>query len=100
MGTGFYGLQAMLILLVFLALLREPRAEGATRISPAALGRVLGLDRAPEVKTIRRRLGELAGAGGAAARPMDPARPPPAAPPQPLTSSCTPRPTRGFFGKL
>src|SRR5271157_879723 len=33
---------------------------------PAALGRVLGLDRAPEVKTIRRKLGELAAAGKAA----------------------------------
>ena len=61
MRNGFYGLPAMLILLVFLALLREPRAEGATRVDPGALGRVLGLDRAPEVKTIRRKLGELAG---------------------------------------
>jgi hypothetical protein len=63
---GFYGLEVMLILLVFLALLREPRAEGATRVSPAALGRVLGLDRAPEVKTIRRKLAGLAAAGKAA----------------------------------
>ena len=36
----------MLVLLVFLALLREPRAEGATRVPPAALGLVPGLDRA------------------------------------------------------
>jgi hypothetical protein len=64
--NGFYGLEVMLAVLVFLALLREPRAEGATRVSPAALGRVLGLDRAPEVKTIRRKLGELAAAGKAA----------------------------------
>jgi hypothetical protein len=35
-------------------------------VPPAALGRVLGLDRAPEVKTIRRKLGELAAAGQAA----------------------------------
>src|SRR5262249_53899805 len=39
--------------------------EGATRVPPGALGRVLGLDRAPEVKTIRRKLGELAAAGNA-----------------------------------
>jgi hypothetical protein len=64
--NGFYGLEVMLVVLVFLALLREPRAEGATRVSPAALGRVLGLDRAPEVKTIRRKLAELAAAGKAA----------------------------------
>jgi hypothetical protein len=63
---GFYGLTATLLTLVFLALAGEPRAEGATRVPPAALGRVLGLDRAPEVKTIRRKLAELAAAGQAA----------------------------------
>jgi hypothetical protein len=60
---GFYGLAATLLTVVFLALAGEPRAEDATRIPPAALGRVLGLDRAPEVKTIRRKLAELAAAG-------------------------------------
>jgi transposase len=63
---GFYGMTATLLTLVFLALAGEPRAEGATRVPPAALGRVPGLDRAPEVKTIRRKLGELASAGKAA----------------------------------
>jgi len=63
---GYYGLDAVLVHLVFQALLREPRAEGATRIPPPAMGRVLGLDRAPEVKTIRRKIGELAAAGKAA----------------------------------
>ena len=63
---GFYGLAAALLTLAFLALAGEPRAEGATRVPPVALGRVLGLDRAPEVKTIRRKLGELAAAGKAA----------------------------------
>jgi transposase-like protein len=62
---GYYGLAATLLTLVFLALAGEPRAEGATRVPPAALGRVLGLDRAPEVKTIRRKLAELAAAGQA-----------------------------------
>src|SRR5665647_3186196 len=47
MSKGFYGLRATLLTGVFLALLREPRAEGATRIAPDDLGRVLGLDRAP-----------------------------------------------------
>ncbi|HUJ73942.1 MAG TPA: hypothetical protein VL359_03750, partial [bacterium] len=47
---GFFGLDATLLALVFLALAGAPRAEGATRIPPS----VLGLDRAPEVKTIRR----------------------------------------------
>src|SRR3954447_8439965 len=61
--AGFYGLRTTLLTGVFLALLREPRAEGATRVNPADLGRVLGLDRAPEVKTLRRKLAELAAAG-------------------------------------
>ena len=63
MRKGFYGLRATLLVGVFMALLREPRAEGATRLRPADLGRLLGLDRAPEVKTLRRKLAELAGHG-------------------------------------
>jgi transposase-like protein len=63
--NGFYGLTATLLTMVFLALSGEPRAEGATRVPPSALGRVLGLDRAPEVKTIRRKVREMAGAGKA-----------------------------------
>src|SRR5664280_2885977 len=59
--NGFYGLRSTVLMLLFLALLRDPRAEGATRIRPADLGRLLGLDRAPEVKTLRRKLTELAG---------------------------------------
>jgi lambda repressor-like predicted transcriptional regulator len=82
--NGYYGLAATLLTLVFLALAGEPRAEGATRIPPAALGRVLGLDRAPEVKTIRRKLGELAAAGKAADLIMALARRHAAARPQAL----------------
>jgi hypothetical protein len=63
--NGFYSLDTMLCESVFRALLGEARAEGAARIDPVALGRVLGLDRAPEVKTIRRKIGLLAGAGRA-----------------------------------
>ena len=81
---GYYGLAATLLTLVFLALAGEPRAEGATRVPPAALGRVLGLDRAPEVKTIRRKLGELAVAGKAADLIMALARRHAAARPQAL----------------
>ena len=62
---GFYSLDTMLCESVFRALLGVARAEGAARIDPAALGRVLGLDRAPEVKTIRRKIKSLAQAGKA-----------------------------------
>ena len=63
--NGFYSLDAMLCESVFRALLGQARAEGAARIDPPALGRVLGLDRAPEVKTIRRKIVLLAEAGKA-----------------------------------
>jgi hypothetical protein len=57
--NGFYGLGMIVLTMVFLAMLRDPRAEGLTRTSPVDLGRMLGLDRAPEVKTLRRKLDEL-----------------------------------------
>jgi prepilin-type processing-associated H-X9-DG protein len=63
--NGFYSLDTMLCESVFRALLGQARAEGAARIDPVALGRMLGLDRAPEVKTIRRKIGLLADAGKA-----------------------------------
>ena len=63
--NGFYSLDTMLCEGVFRALLGQARAEGAARVDPVALGRVLGLDRAPEVKTIRRKIGLLAEAGKA-----------------------------------
>ncbi|WP_157875223.1 putative transposase [Arthrobacter sp. PAMC 25486] len=63
--NGFYGLETVLIDSVLRALAGEARAEGSTRFDPEELGRVLGLDRAPEVKTIRRRIGQLAESGKA-----------------------------------
>jgi len=97
--NGFYGLEVMLVVLVFMALLREARAEGATRIPPDALGRVLGLDRAPEVKTIRRKLGELAAAGKAAQLQMTLARHHAAATPDALGFLYIDGHTRAYFGK-
>src|SRR6266851_2132492 len=97
--NGFYGLEMLLVTLVFLALLREPRAEGATRIPPAALGRVLGLDRAPEVKTIRRKLAELAAAGKAADLQLALARHHAAASPDTLGFLYIDGHTRAYFGK-
>ncbi len=62
---GFYGLETIMVDAVLRALAGESRAEGATRFDPQELGRVLGLDRAPEVKTIRRRISQLAETGKA-----------------------------------
>ncbi|WP_211878115.1 helix-turn-helix domain-containing protein [Pseudarthrobacter albicanus] len=63
--NGFYGLDTILTGAVFQALAGEPRAEGTTRIDPVSMGRVLGLDRAPEVKTLRRKTAALAATGKA-----------------------------------
>ncbi len=63
LGPAFYGLRTSLVTLLFLALWRIKRPEGLKEHSPQALGRVLGLDRAPEVKTLRRKLARLAATG-------------------------------------
>jgi len=57
---AFYGLRAMLLILAFMALLRIRTPEQLQGHPPGELGVLLGLDRAPEVKTVRRKLWELA----------------------------------------
>jgi hypothetical protein len=66
LGPSFYGLRTSLLTLLLMALWRIKRPEGLKEHSPQDLGRVLGLDRAPEVKTLRRKLARLAAAGRAA----------------------------------
>jgi hypothetical protein len=48
-------------MMVAMALLRIKRPEGLKEHVPGDLGRALGLDRAPEVKTLRRKLRKIAG---------------------------------------
>jgi transposase len=66
LGPAFYGLRTSLLTLLLRALWRIKRPEGLKEYLPQDLGRVLGLDRAPEVKTLRRKLARLAAAGRAA----------------------------------
>jgi transposase len=66
LGPAFYGLRTSVLTLLFMALWRIKRPEGLKEHSPQDLGRVLGLDRAPEVKTLRRKLASLAAVGRAA----------------------------------
>jgi transposase len=66
LGPAFYGLRTTLLTLLLMALLRVKRPEGLKERSPRQLGRVLGLDRAPEVKTLRQKLARLAAQGHAA----------------------------------
>jgi transposase len=65
LGPAFYGLRTSLLTLLLMALWRIKRPEGLKEYSPQDLGRVLGLDRAPEVKTLRRKLACLAATGRA-----------------------------------
>lgn len=57
---SFYGLRTTLVASVLLALLRIPRPEALKEYSPGELGRIVGLDRMPEVKTLRRKLSQVA----------------------------------------
>ena len=66
LGPAFYGLRTTLVTLLLMALLRIQRPEGLKERSPQEFGRILGLDRAPEVKTLRRKLARLAAYGRAA----------------------------------
>ncbi len=65
LGPAFYGLRTSLVVLLLMALLRIKRPEALKEHSPAALGQVLGLDRGPEVQTLRRKLARLASVGRA-----------------------------------
>jgi transposase len=65
-GPAFYGLRTTMVTLLMMALLRIRRPEGLKEHPPAQLGRLLGLDRAPEVKTLRGKLARLAAFGRAA----------------------------------
>jgi prepilin-type processing-associated H-X9-DG protein len=64
-GPDFYGLRTTVVALLLMALLRIRRPENLKEHPPIDLGRVLGLDRAPEMKTLRRKLSRLAAIGRA-----------------------------------
>jgi transposase len=60
---SFYGLRTIVVTLFLAALLRIKRPEQFKEYRPADLGAILGLDRAPEVKTVRRKFTRLAARG-------------------------------------
>ena len=59
LNNGFFGLRSVLLTLAFMALLRIRSPEQLKAHAPGELGLLLGLDRAPEVKTVRRKLHEI-----------------------------------------
>lgn len=60
LSPGFYGLNTLMLEAVLRSLSGRPRVEGAKLLDPEGFGRILGMDRAPEVKTIRRRHKDIA----------------------------------------
>jgi transposase len=62
---SFYGLRTILVTLFLAALLRIKQPEQFKEYRPQDLGAIVGLDRAPEVKTVRRKLARLAAMGRA-----------------------------------
>ena len=63
--NGLYGVRAVVTTLLAMALLRCKRPEQLKGFDPTALGAVVGLARAPEMKTLRRKVAGLAADEGA-----------------------------------
>jgi hypothetical protein len=61
--AGYYGLNSVLIILAFLVLLRVKSLEGVRYMPPGELGKLVGLDRIPEVKTMREKVSILKDSG-------------------------------------
>ena len=60
---GFYSCLSLLLFLGFMALGRIRRPEGLRHLPPGELGKVAGLDRAPEVRTLRKKITLMAATG-------------------------------------
>ena len=63
---GYYSQDVLLLLFSFLTLARVPSLEKIRYLPPGEWGSFLGLDRIPEVKTVRRKIDEMASAQAAA----------------------------------
>lgn len=61
--SGFYSCLHILLTLGFMALGRIRRPEGLRHIPPGEFGKVIGLDRVPEVRTLRAKITEMANTG-------------------------------------
>ena len=60
---GFYSALHIVLVLGFMALARIRRPEGLRHIPPGEFGKVIGLDRVPEVRTLREKLVVMATTG-------------------------------------
>ncbi len=60
---GYYSALHILTLLGFMALARIRRPEGLRHVPPGELGKAVGLDRVPEVRTLREKIATMAEQG-------------------------------------
>lgn len=60
---GFYNLTQIFVLLAFMSLARIKNVDRLRSHPPGELGLLLGLDRVPEVRTLRLKIGEIAESG-------------------------------------
>ncbi|WP_276968374.1 putative transposase, partial [Metallibacterium scheffleri] len=65
---GYYGIDSIFLLLALMALARIPSMEQLRYVAPGEWGNLLGLDRIPEVRTLRAKLEILCREAGRAAR--------------------------------
>jgi len=62
---GYYSLQSLLMVLAFVAILRIKSIEGVRYCDAGELGKLVGLDRIPEVKTLREKIEHISRHGKA-----------------------------------
>lgn len=62
-GPAFYGLRTTIVCLCLLMMLNLSRLQDIMQREPRSVGKLLGLDRSPEIKTLRRKLRTLADQG-------------------------------------
>jgi len=63
LARGFYSAVHILMTLGFMALGRIRRPEGLRHLPPGELGKIVGLDRVPEVRTLRAKVTHMAQSG-------------------------------------
>ena len=68
MPEGFYPLESIFVLLALIALARIPSLEALRYVAPGEWGKLIGLDRIPEVRTLRQKITELCAEPGRAER--------------------------------
>ena len=62
-GPAFYGLRTTIVCLCLLMVLNLSRLQDVMQREPRSVGKLLGLDRSPEIKTLRRKVRTLAQQG-------------------------------------